>query len=72
MLLKGVVELVHNQVPAFYSRLFLVKKVMGGWRSVIELSLLTQFVVLTKFRMETVASVLASVRKDDFTFSVDL
>ena len=68
MLLNDAVELVDNLVPAFYSRLFLVKKVMGSWRPVIDLFPLNQFVVL-KFRMEMAVSVLALVRKGDFMFS---
>ena len=53
--------------PAFYSRLFLVEKATGGWRPVIDLSHLNDFVQLTPFKMKTVASVLLSVREGDFS-----
>ena len=38
----------------------------GVWRPVIDLSHLNEFVHLTRFKMETVASVLLSVREGDF------
>ena len=45
----------------FYSLLFLVEKVRGG--GVIDLSALSDFFTLTKFKMETVVSVLGSIRR---------
>ena len=50
----------------------LVEKATGGWRPVIDLSHLNDFVQLTPFKMETVASVLLSVREGDFLASLDL
>ena len=44
----------------------------GVWRPVIDLSHLNEFVHLTLFKMETVASVLLSVREGDFLASLDL
>ena len=44
----------------------------GVWRPVISLSHLNEFVQLTRFKMETVASVLLSVREGDFLASLDL
>ena len=58
--------------PGFYSRLFLVEKVTGAWRSVIDLSHLNEFVLQTPFKMETVASVLLSIREGDFLASIGL
>ena len=58
--------------PGFYSRFFLVEKASGGWRPVIDLSHLNNFVQLTSFKMETVTSVLLSVREGDFLASLDL
>ena len=48
------------------------EKATGGWRPVIDLSHLNDFVQLTPFKMETVASVLLSVREGDFLASLDL
>ena len=62
MLAKDALEIVLDPGPGFYSRLFLVEKVTGGWRPVIDLSHLNGFVRLTPFKMETVASVLLSFR----------
>ena len=72
VLAKGGLEIARDPGPVFYSRLFLVEKASGGWRSVIDLSHLNEFVHLTRFKMETVASVLLSVREGDFLASLDL
>ena len=72
MLAKGALEIARDLGPGFYSRLFLVEKATGGWRPVIDLSHLNDFVQLTPFKMETVASVLLSVREGDFLASLDL
>ena len=72
MLSKDALEIVLDMGPGFYSRLFLVEKVTGGWRPVIDLSHLNEFVLQTPFRMKTVASVLLSVRERDFLASIDL
>ena len=66
MLSKDALEIVLDPGLGFYSRLFLVEKVMGGWRPVIDLSHLNEFVLQTLFKMETVASVLLSVREEGF------
>ena len=72
MMTKGVLEVVSDPDPGFYSRLFLVEKASGGWRPVIDLSPLNEFVQQTLFRMETPNSVLLTVRKNDFLASIDL
>ena len=72
MLAKGALEIARDPGHGFYSRLFLVEKTSGGWRPVIDLSHLNEFVQLTRFKMETVASVLLSVREGDFLASLDL
>ena len=72
MLATGALEIARDPGPGFYSRLFLVEKATGGWRPVIDLSHLNDFVQLTPFKMETVASVLLSVREGDFLASLDL
>ena len=46
--------------------------VSGGWRPAISLSHLNEFVHLTRFMMETVTSVLVSVREGDFLAFLDL
>ena len=44
MLAKGALEIARDLGPGFYSRLFLVEKATGGWRPVIDLSHLNDFV----------------------------
>ena len=72
MLEKDALEVVDRPGPGFYSRIFLVEKATGGWRPVIDLSPLNSFVLQTKFKMETVASVMASIREGDLMASIDL
>ena len=72
MLAKGALEIARDPGPGFDSLLFLVEKASGGWRPVIDLSHLNDFVQLPSFKMETVASVLLSVREGDFLASLDL
>ena len=55
-----------------YSRLFVVLKASGAWRPVIDLSLLNLRVQQTSFKMETLQSVLLSVRAGDWMVSLDL
>ena len=71
LLNKGAIELAPGG-PGFYSRLFVVPKATGGFRPVLDLSILNTFVQKTYFRMETVRSVLDSVRQDDWMVSLDL
>ena len=58
MMTKGALEIIPYPDPGFCSRLFLVEKASGGWRPVIDLSPLNEFVRHTPFKMETAASVL--------------
>ena len=44
----------------------------GPWGPVIDLSLLNRFVDISHFRMETIQSVLMSVRQGDWMASIDL
>ena len=72
MMTKGVLEIVSDPDPGFYSHLFLVEKSSGGWQPVIDLSPLNEFIQQTPFRMETPNSVLLTVRKNDFLASINL
>ena len=71
MVQKGAVEPA-SPSPGYYSRMFMVPKATGGWRPIIDLSVLNNFVVKTKFKMETTQSVLRSVRRNDWMVSIDL
>ena len=69
---KGAVELTPLLSPGFYSRLFMVWKTSGSWRPVIDLSLLNRSVSKTPFKMDTLASILLSVRQGNWMVSLDL
>ena len=69
---KSAVELAPLPSLGFYSRLFVVWKTSGSWRPVIDLSILNLFVDVSDFRMETIQSVLLSVRQGDWMASIDL
>ena len=69
---KGAVELAPLPSPVFYSRLFLVWKTSGSWRSVIDLSVLNLSLSKTPFKIETLASVLLLVRQGDWMVSLNL
>ena len=69
---KSAVELAPLPSPGFYSRLFVVWKTSGSWRPVIDLSTLNLYVDVSHFLMETIQSVLLSVRQGDWMASIDL
>ena len=69
---KGAVELAPLPSPGFYSHLFVVWKTSRSWRPVIDLSHLNRFVDVSLFQMETIQSVLLSVRQGDWMASIDL
>ena len=72
LVVRGAVELAPLPSPGFYSRLFVVWKTSGSWRPVINLSHLNHFVDVSPFQMETIQSVLLSVRQGDWMASIDL
>ena len=69
---KGATEMAPLPSPGFYSRLFVVMKASGAWRPVIDLSTLNLRIQQTSFKMETLQSVLLSVRPGDWVVSLDL
>ena len=72
LIAKGAVEIAPLTSPGFYSRLFVVWKTSGSWHPVIDLSHLNRFVDVSPFQMETIQSVLLSVRQRDWMASIDL
>ncbi|XP_058027289.1 uncharacterized protein LOC131192292 [Ahaetulla prasina] len=66
-----------QRVPAyqighgFYSLLFVIPKASGGWRPILALKRLNRYIVYKWFKMQSLQSILAGIRKDDFlTFIV--
>ena len=72
LLQKGAVELSPLPSPCFYSWLFVVMKAWRSWRPVIDLSTFNLRVLKSPFKMETLQSVLLSVRGGDWMVSLDL
>ena len=72
LITKGAVELAPLPSPGFSSRLCVVWKALGSWRPVIDLSTLNRFVDVSHFQMETIQSVLLSIRQGDWMASIDL
>ena len=60
------------QTSRFYSHIFVVPRVMGGFCPVIDLSFLNHHIITTKFRMETAQTVLAAVHQHNWMVLVDL
>ena len=69
---KGAFELAPLPSPGFYNRMFVAMKASRLWRPVIDLSALNLLVLKSPFDMETLQSVLLSVRRGDWMVSVDL
>ena len=69
---KRAVELAPLPSPGFYSRLFVMRKTSGSWHPVIDLSTLNRFVDVSHFQMETIQSVLLSVRQGNWMASIYL
>ena len=68
---KGAVEPAPSGL-GYYSHLFVTPKVTGGWRPVIDLSHLNRSVFVSRFHIETAASILQSLRPGDWMVFLDL
>ena len=68
LLQKKAIKEVTSMHPkrGFFSRIFLVQKRTGGWRPVIDLSRLNQFVLCPHFKMETLNSIRLVLQKGDW------
>lgn len=71
---KGAIEKVPLQevMEGFYSTFFLVPKKNGEMRPVINLKPLNRYMVKQHFKMDTLSKVLNLVKKDQFSFTLDL
>ena len=73
MLAKLALEIVPApEDPGFYSHLFSVTKKTGGWRLVIDLKILNQYIVCPHFKMETANSIRSQLVVGQWVISVDL
>lgn len=69
---RAIVPVSNKHSGGFYSTLFLVPKPGNRWRPVIDLSHLNKHILAPRFKMETAASVRASVNIGEFAVSIDL
>ena len=70
---KGALEPVEKpDTPGFYSRIFLVPKSSGGWRPVIDLSVLNLHLKKKPFKMETAESIRSALPRGAWAGSFDL
>ena len=65
-------EVIKDVTSGFYSHFFLMEEVTGSWRLVTDLSPLYKFVLVIKFKMGIVSSVLVSIKGRDFMASLNL
>lgn len=74
LLKKNVIEPVPKTLKklGFYSTIFLVPKKQGGLRPILNLKPLNQFVVPHHFKMETLRSILKSLKIGDWAVTLDL
>lgn len=71
---KGALEEVPPEEigSGVYSPVFLVPKATGGWRMIIDLRYLNQFLKKRRFRMETIKSVISILNPGDLMVTLDL
>merc|ERR1712044_127642 len=70
---KEAIEVVDPPYePGFYSRVFVVPKASGGWRPVINLKSLNQFIKVPSFKMETVQSIIPALEGSLWAVTIDL
>lgn len=74
LMLKGAIEEIPHTHPSegIYSHLFLAPKKMGKWRPILNLKGLNSKLIKRKFRMETLKSVIANVKRSDWLIAIDL
>ena len=72
LLEKGVIEKTEFQEGEYISNVFLRPKSNGGFRVILDLSMLNKDVTYTHFKMESLHSALALVSENCFMGSIDL
>lgn len=68
----GAVEPVRNSEDQFLSLYFVIQKSSGGWRFILNLKLLNNFIVALHFKMEDWKTVVQLLSLRDFLASIDL
>ncbi len=71
---KGAIEelVLGKEGRGFYSHYFLATKKTGGFRPILNLTGLNAYLLIEKFRMEILASILQDLQKGMWMISLDL
>ncbi|XP_032090898.1 uncharacterized protein C10orf67 homolog, mitochondrial isoform X1 [Thamnophis elegans] len=70
LLIRAIQSVPPGQVGReFYSHLFIVSKSSDGWRAILDLKFLNQFIRYRRFKMHTLLSILESMHKHDLHIS---
>lgn len=69
---KAIREVSPERALGFYSNVFTVPKKDGGWRPIINLKRLNQYLEVPHFKMESIQSLKNSILPNDYLAKVDL
>jgi len=69
---KGAIEQSTHEVGEFVNNIFLRPKKDGSWRMILNLKPLNKFVKYTKFKMDTLRTVLPLIKPGSYLASIDL
>ena len=72
LLQKAAIEPLPQGQPAFFNRVFLVPKKTGGFRLILDVSKLNEFLTVESFVMDTVQLIRSAVEEGMWGVSVDL
>ena len=72
LLEKEAIEPIPHSQAKFVSNLFLVKKKLGGFRPVMNLKSLNQFIHTEHFTVETITNLRTMLSKDDWIVTIDI
>ncbi|XP_018404624.1 PREDICTED: uncharacterized protein LOC108781208 [Cyphomyrmex costatus] len=69
---KGAIELVSDCEDQFLSSFFVIRKSPGGWRFILNLKRLNEYIIAPHFKMEDWRTVVNLLSPNDFLTSIDL
>lgn len=74
LLLKGAIEMVplSKRGKGFYSRFFLVQKIVEKWRPILDLRELNSYLIKLSFRMVSLQDILRLLNPGDYMATLDL
>ncbi|XP_011164155.3 uncharacterized protein LOC105198980 [Solenopsis invicta] len=72
LLKKEAIEKVSEHKDQFLSPFFVIEKSSGGWRFILNLKSLNEFIITPHFKLEDWKSVVRLISPNDFLLSIDL